>query len=176
MICDGKNIPVVIMNVHDKDISMICDGKNIPVVIINVLPPCQSVRKATSWSKGTWVEEEMFNPGPLCRTRISDPVRLCVMNCLVNAAVSEWSPTRVAKCHRYGRYICVKILEGLGKKCWRQRSFVKWISFGVTFTNLDEVLSLNQLIWIFSLFPQQYLLQWPLTSISFRLGVKFVAI
>ena len=24
---------------------------------------------------------------------------------------------RVAKCHRYGRYICVKILEGLGKKC-----------------------------------------------------------
>ena len=36
MICDGKNIPVVIMNVHDKDISMICDGKNIPVVIIHV--------------------------------------------------------------------------------------------------------------------------------------------
>ena len=23
---------------------------------------------------------------------------------------------RVVKCHRYGRYICVKILEGLGKK------------------------------------------------------------
>ena len=111
--------------VHGKDISMIYDGKNIPVVIINVLPPCQSVRKDTSWSKGTWVEEEMSNPGPLCRTRISDPVRLCVMNCLVNAAVSEWSPTRVAKCHRYGRYICVKILEGWGKKSRRRRSFVK---------------------------------------------------
>ena len=26
---------------------------------------------------------------------------------------------RVAKCHRYGRYICVKILEGWGKKCGR---------------------------------------------------------
>ena len=32
---------------------------------------------------------------------------------------------RVAKCHRYGRYICVKILESWGKKCRRPRSFVK---------------------------------------------------
>ena len=32
---------------------------------------------------------------------------------------------RVAKCHRYGRYICIKILEGWGKKFRRQRSFVK---------------------------------------------------
>ena len=31
---------------------------------------------------------------------------------------------RVAKCHRYGRYICVKILEGWGKKCERPNSFV----------------------------------------------------
>ena len=32
---------------------------------------------------------------------------------------------RVAKCHRYGRYICVKILEGWGKKCRRPQSFIK---------------------------------------------------
>ena len=31
---------------------------------------------------------------------------------------------RVAKCHRYGRYICVKILEGWGKKCGRPHTFV----------------------------------------------------
>ena len=27
--------------------------------------------------------------------------------------------SRVAKCHRYGRYICVKILKSWGKKCVR---------------------------------------------------------
>ena len=32
---------------------------------------------------------------------------------------------RVAKCHRYGRYICVKILEGWDKKFGRPHSFVK---------------------------------------------------
>ena len=34
-------------------------------------------------------------------------------------------PTAIAKCHRYGRYICVKILDGLGIKCRRPQSFVK---------------------------------------------------
>ena len=48
---------------------------------------------------------------------------------------------RVAKCHRYGRYICVKILEGWGKKCRRPRSFVKWSSFRVNSFNFDVVLS-----------------------------------
>ena len=52
--------------------------------------------------------------------------------------------SRVAKCHRYGRYICVKILEGWGKKCRRPRSFVKWSSFGANSTNCNVVLSLNQ--------------------------------
>ena len=42
---------------------------------------------------------------------------------LGNAVVED--KFRVAKCHRYGRYICVKILEGWGKKCRRPRSFVK---------------------------------------------------
>ena len=32
---------------------------------------------------------------------------------------------RVAKCHRYGKYICVKILESWGKECRRPRIFVK---------------------------------------------------
>ena len=32
---------------------------------------------------------------------------------------------RVAKCHEYGRYICVKILKGWGKKCRRPSGFVK---------------------------------------------------
>ena len=54
------------------------------------------------------------------------------------------SVNRVAKCHRYGRYICGKILEGWGKKCGRPRSFVKWSSFRGRFTNLDVVLSQNQ--------------------------------
>ena len=40
---------------------------------------------------------------------------------------------RDAKCHRYDRYICVKILKGMGKKC----------SLGV-----NEVMSLNQLYLI----------------------------
>ena len=52
------------------------------------------------------------------------------------------------KCHRYGRYICVKILEGWGKKCRRQHSFIKWGNFGVNSTNFYEVLSLNQLCLI----------------------------
>ena len=33
---------------------------------------------------------------------------------------------RVAKCHRYGRNICVKILDGWGKKC---RSYFIFIQF-----------------------------------------------
>ena len=45
---------------------------------------------------------------------------------------------RVAKCHRY---ICVKILEGWGKKFMRPHSFVKWSSFKGNSTNLFEVLS-----------------------------------
>ena len=32
---------------------------------------------------------------------------------------------RVAKCHRYGRYICVKILEGWGKTCEGDPQFCK---------------------------------------------------
>ena len=49
--------------------------------------------------------------------------------------------SRAAKCHRYGRYIFVKILEGWGKKCGRPRSFLKLSSFGVHSTNLYEVSS-----------------------------------
>ena len=56
---------------------------------------------------------------------------------------------RVAKCHRYGRYICVKILEGWGKNWWRPRSFVKWSSCWVNSTNFDVGLSLNQLLFPF---------------------------
>ena len=33
--------------------------------------------------------------------------------------------SRVAQCHRYGRYICVKILEGWGKKVWETTEFCK---------------------------------------------------
>ena len=55
---------------------------------------------------------------------------------------------RVAKCHRYGRYICVKIFEGWGKKCRRPHSFVKWSSLRVNCTNFYEVLSLYQLYLI----------------------------
>ena len=44
-------------------------------------------------------------------------------------ACTKCDDTRVAKCHRYGRYICVKILESWGKRCRRPRSFVKWSSF-----------------------------------------------
>ena len=50
---------------------------------------------------------------------------------------------RVAKCHGYGRYICVKILEDWGKKFGRLHRFVIWGSFEVNFTNCYEVLSLN---------------------------------
>ena len=46
----------------------------------------------------------------------------------------------VAKCHTYGRYICVKILEGLGKKCWRPHRFGRLSSFGLNSTNFDVVL------------------------------------
>ena len=58
---------------------------------------------------------------------------------------------RVAKCHRYGRYICVKILEGWGKKCRRPHTFVKWGSLGINPTNFYEVLSLTQLYFLVSL-------------------------
>ena len=51
---------------------------------------------------------------------------------------------RVAKCHRYVKYICVKILEGWGKKCRRPHSCVNWSIFWVNSTNFDVVLSLNQ--------------------------------
>ena len=43
------------------------------------------------------------------------------------------APPRVAKCHRYGRYVCVKILEGWGKKC----SFSKLIAIG-KWTNAND--------------------------------------
>ena len=36
---------------------------------------------------------------------------------------------RVAKYHRYGRYICVKILEGWGKKCGKTCSFAEFSSW-----------------------------------------------
>ena len=39
----------------------------------------------------------------------------------------------VEKCHRYGRYICVKILENWGKKCGRLCRFVKIKAFEVKF-------------------------------------------
>ena len=35
---------------------------------------------------------------------------------LVSEFVVDFPETRVAKCHRYGRYICVKIFKGWGKK------------------------------------------------------------
>ena len=50
---------------------------------------------------------------------------------------------RVAKCHRYGRYICVEILEGWGNKCWGLCSVVKLSSFGVNSTKFVMFLSLN---------------------------------
>ena len=48
---------------------------------------------------------------------------------------------RDAKCYRYGRYFCVIILEGWGKNCRRPRSFVKWSSCWVNFTNFYVVLT-----------------------------------
>ena len=55
---------------------------------------------------------------------------------------------RVAKCHRYGRYIYVicmwyicEILKGWCKKWWRPYSFVNWSNFGVISTNFYGVLS-----------------------------------
>ena len=44
----------------------------------------------------------------------------------------------IAKCYRYGRYISVKLLGGLGKKCERPHSFVKWGSFGKMLPNLNQ--------------------------------------
>ena len=65
-----------------------------------------------------------------------------------------WFTFRVAKCHRYDRYICLKIQEGWGKKCGRPHSFVKWRSFGVNSNNWFEVLSLNHFyLTEFSAFP-----------------------
>ena len=61
------------------------------------------------------------------------------------------------------------IVEGWGKKCKRPCSFVKRSSFGVNFTNFDEVLSLNQL---FNSSP----IKWTFMSLSFNLSVEFVAI
>ena len=55
-------------------------------------------------------------------------------------------PDIVAKCERYGRYICVKILEGRGKKSRRPHSFVKLSSFGANSTSCYEVMSLNTFI------------------------------
>ena len=77
---------------------------------------------------------------------------------------------RFAKCHRYGRYICVKILESWGKKCRRPRSFVKQSIFGVNFTNFDVFLSLPSHIWYF--LPHEVAIY--LNSLN--LSVKFVAI
>ena len=56
-----------------------------------------------------------------------------------NPRPASLSIFRVAKCHRYGRYIRVKILESWGKKCGRPHSFVKLSSFGVNSTNCYEV-------------------------------------
>ena len=49
------------------------------------------------------------------------------------------SELRVAKCHRYGRYICVKILRGWGKKCRRQCNLKR--------RRIGFVLKLHQLMW-----------------------------
>ena len=54
--------------------------------------------------------------GPYCKT-ISD-----------SEVIESWikeSSFRVVKCHRYSRYICVKILEGWGKKCNRTRGYAR---------------------------------------------------
>ena len=62
--------------------------------------------------------------------------------------------SRIAKCHIYGRYICVKVLEGWSKKCRKPCIFIKLSVFGAISTNFDEVLSFKPALCdrIFSLF------------------------
>ena len=98
-----------------------------------------------------------------CLQKLHKKMLRC-QTCVTNTII------RVAKCHRYGRYICVKLLEGWGKKCRRPRSFVNVSSFQVNSDNFYVVLSLNQPYLIF------FLWNWPSISISFNLSVKFVAI
>ena len=45
-------------------------------------------------------------------------------------------PSRVAKCHRYGRYICVnkEYLKGGVKKCGRTRCYARYVIFWVNYT------------------------------------------
>ena len=87
---------------------------------------------------------------------------------------SNWRSPRVAKCQRYGRYICVKILEGWGKKCGRPYSFVNWSNFWSNSTNYYEVLSLNHFYVIeFSAFSPK---KKSIISILLNLSVKFVGI
>ena len=47
--------------------------------------------------------------------------------------------TRLAKCHRYGRYICVEKLESWGKKCGKTRSFAQLSALGINFSDYREV-------------------------------------
>ena len=58
------------------------------------------------------VRMRLADMGPLLLKATRDPFH--------NRAISG----RVAKCHRYGRYICVEILEGWGKMYGRPYSFV----------------------------------------------------
>ena len=79
---------------------------------------------------------------------------------------------RVAKCHRYGRYICVKILEGWGKKCGRPCSSAKLRSCASIF---------QQLICSSVLKPASYddrifSIRSPKVALIFNLGTKHVAI
>ena len=61
----------------------------------------------------------------LCRAMWLSVALCCtMMNCIALCVIL----IRVAKCHRYGRYIREKTLEGLGR---RPRSCFKWSSFGV---------------------------------------------
>ena len=71
--------------------------------------------------------------------------------------------SRVAKCHRYGRYICVKILEGWGETCRRPCSFVRWGSFWVNSTHFYLVSSVNQL----------YLIRFPFEVAIYLNFIKF---
>ena len=73
-------------------------------------------------------------------------VYIVTINVSINRMIMYYDDTlpRVAKCHRYGRCICVKILEGWGKRWKRPRSFIKLSILLVNSTNFDVVLSLNQ--------------------------------
>jgi len=78
---------------------------------------------------------------------VEQVVEICKRNTGIRLAMVDHisSPSaRVAKCHRYGRYICVKILKCCGKKCGRPRSFVKLSGLWVNSTSFNMVLSLNQ--------------------------------